>query len=376
MRPRVRKAAVVPRAQTSVPNAWQRELGRLVFAARHISIVALAVLAAAVPSIGPNRWWSAGAVLGLVLPWDLMMHWWTRRTGRPLVVMFLANQLFGAGVIALAPTVFVPCLLALVADIGLAIVIFGRRTSATALAFGVLVVGCAAFSVDTHEPLVGLFGYVIAGASLIAGVGALFEGERGLRHRHLALLGDVDAIVWEALHTPTRQYTFASERAETILGFPATQWVEAGFWQAHIHADDLHRVLAEDAAAFKERRDVELEYRMTAADGRIVHLRDLVTVVVDATGRALGLRGVMIDITAQRAAEERFRQYADLVEHIQMALLVARLVDPTEPRSLEIVAANPRACALSPHGLDNLVGYRVVDAFPRLVKLGLQRSSA
>jgi diguanylate cyclase (GGDEF)-like protein/PAS domain S-box-containing protein len=376
MRPREREAAAIQRARGAAPNAWQRELGRLVFAARHTTIVALAILAATVPSIGPHRWWIAGAVLGLVLPWDLLMHWWTRRTGRPPVVMFLANQLFGAGFIALAPTVYVPCLLALVADIGLAIVIFGRRTSATALAFGVLLVGTAAFSVDTHEPLVGMFGYVIACASLIAGVGALFEGERRLRDRHLALVGDVDAIVWDAVHAPARQYTFASERAEAILGFPAAQWIEEGFWQERIHPDDRERVLAEDAQAFEDRRDVELEYRMTAADGSIVCLRDLVTVVIDANGQPVGLRGVMIDITAQRGAEERFRQYADLVERIQMALLVVRLVDPADPRSLEIVAANPMACALSPHGLDDLVGYGLVDAFPRLVQLGLHEHLA
>jgi diguanylate cyclase (GGDEF)-like protein/PAS domain S-box-containing protein len=376
MGPKERKATAVPRARRPDPHAWQRELSRLVFLARHTSIVALAVLAATVPSVGANRWWIAGAVLGLVLPWDLLMHWWTRRTGRPPVVMFLANQLFGAGFIALAPTVYVPTLLALLADIGLAIVIFGRRTSATALAFGVLIVGCAAFSVDTHEPLVGMFGYAIAGSSLIAGVGALFEGERRLRDRHLALLGDVDAIVWEAAHTPTRRYTFASERAEVILGFPAEQWIDDGFWQEHIHLDDLERVLDEDDEAFRARRDVELEYRMIAEDGRVVHLRDLVTIVFDATGQALGLRGVMIDITAQRRAEERFRQYADLVEHIQMALLVGRLVDPADARSLEIVAANPMAYALSPHGLDDLVGHRLVDAFPRLGLLGLHEHLA
>ena len=371
-----RRTAPVQRASAQVPTAWQRELGRLVFTIRHATIVALAVLAAAVPSIGPNRLWISGAVLGLVLPWDLVMRWWTRRTGRPSVVMPLANQLFGAGFIALAPTVYVPCLLALVADIGLAVVIFGRRTATTALAFGTLVVGAAAFSVDTHEPLIGLLGFVVAGGSLVTGVGALFEGERGLRSRHLALLGDVDAIVWEARHDSARRYTFASDRAETILGFPPAMWVEDGFWQAHIHPDDLERVLAEDADAFANRRDVELEYRMITADGDIVQLRDLVTVVIDATRNPIGLRGVMIDITAQRVAEERSRQYADLVERIQLALLVARLVNPDDPRSLEIVAANPMACALSPHGFDDLVGYRVVDAFPRLVALGLHEHLA
>jgi len=36
------------------------------------------------------------------------------------------------------------------------------------------------------------------------------------------------------------------------------------------------------------------------------------------------------------------------VEHIQMALLVARLARRDDARSLEIVAANPMACGLAP----------------------------
>src|SRR5437762_12472135 len=102
-----RAVVVVPRAQTAV-NGWQRDLGRLVFTVRHVTILALALLTATAPSIGPNRWWITAAVLGIVLPWDLVMHWRTRRTGLPPVLMPLDNQLFCAAFIALAPTVSVP----------------------------------------------------------------------------------------------------------------------------------------------------------------------------------------------------------------------------------------------------------------------------
>jgi diguanylate cyclase (GGDEF)-like protein len=347
-----------------------------VYSARHTTIVALALLAATVPSIGPNRWWIAAAVLGLVLPWDLFMHWWSNRYGRPPVIMPLANQLFGAGFVALAPTTYIPALLMMAADIGLAVVVFGRRTALMTLAFGTLAMGTAAFSVEAQESVVGMFGFVISGASLIAGVGGLFEGERRLRDRHLTLISDVDAIVWEAVHRPTRRYTFASERAVEILGYPTKSWIEPDFWESHLHPDDLERVLAEDANVLGRGGDVELEYRLTGPDDRVVHIRDLVTVVADSGGQPLGLRGVMIDITAQRGAEERVRQYADLVEHIQMALLVVRLVNRDDPRSVEIVAANPMACALSPTGLTDLLGQRLIDAFPNLVATGLHEHLA
>jgi PAS domain S-box-containing protein len=59
--------------------------------------------------------------------------------------------------------------------------------------------------------------------------------------------------------------------------------------------------------ATAENRDHAFEYRMIAADGRIVWLRDLVTVVVEGD-RATRLRGVMFDITERKRAEEALRK--------------------------------------------------------------------
>src|SRR3989442_13784214 len=52
---------------------------------------------------------------------------------------------------------------------------------------------------------------------------------------------------------------------------------------------------------------------MIAADGRVVWLRDLVTVVVKGE-RATRMRGVMVDITDRKRAETALRQQAGLLD--------------------------------------------------------------
>jgi diguanylate cyclase (GGDEF)-like protein len=110
---------------------------------------------------------------------------------------------------------------------------------------------------------------------------------------------------------------------------------------------------------------------MIGAGGKVVHLRDIVTVVTDAAGKPVSLRGVMVDISKEREAEARVRQYADMVERIQMALMVARLVDADDPSSLEIVAANPTACALAQRDPAQVIDHRAVEVFPGIEELGL-----
>ncbi|MGC5124389.1 PAS domain-containing protein, partial [Escherichia coli] len=67
--------------------------------------------------------------------------------------------------------------------------------------------------------------------------------------------------------------------AERILGFPAERWVsEPGFWASRLHPEDR-----DYAIAFCQEQTARLvphtfEYRMIAADGRVVWLRDLVSV--------------------------------------------------------------------------------------------------
>src|SRR5206468_7153539 len=106
------------------------------------------------------------------------------------------------------------------------------------------------------------------------------------QHRFTDLVNSVDGIVWEADGT-MRQFAFVSDQAERILGYPVERWLsEPTFWRAHLHPDDRESVLRFRETASAEKPDGDCEYRMIAADGRVVWLRDLVTVCRTVTAQS------------------------------------------------------------------------------------------
>lgn len=130
-------------------------------------------------------------------------------------------------------------------------------------------------------------------------VGALPDYE-GLYSR---LVNSLGGIVWEA-DGETFQFMFVSPQAETILGYPVERWTtEPNFWRDHTHPDDAEWCVNFCLTATAKREDHAFKYRMIAADGRVVWLQDIVSVKVEADG-AVRLRGIMIDITDRKLADE------------------------------------------------------------------------
>ncbi len=149
------------------------------------------------------------------------------------------------------------------------------------------------------------------------------RAEEALREAELEyrrLVESVQAIVWRG-DAQTFQFSFVSKEAETLLGYPVQRWTtEPTFWRDHIHPDDRDWAVSFCARATEEKRSHEFEYRMIAADGRIVWLRDIVRVVVE-NDRAKELIGVMVDITARRWAEEAERESEKRVRSRQAVLV-------------------------------------------------------
>jgi len=138
------------------------------------------------------------------------------------------------------------------------------------------------------------------------------EALRHSQQQYRELIHSIDGIVWEA-DAKTFHFTFVSDDAERILGYPMQSWIEEPrFWSDHIHPEDREWAVRYCAKATEEKRPHRFEYRMIAADGRIVWLGDIVSVVVE-NGKAAKLRGVMIDITQRREAEERARRNHDRI---------------------------------------------------------------
>ncbi|MEK7763294.1 MAG: PAS domain S-box protein [Nitrospirota bacterium] len=132
------------------------------------------------------------------------------------------------------------------------------------------------------------------------------QAENALRQsqeNYAKLVDTVEGIVWEA-DAKTFQFSFVSQHAQRLLGYPSEQWVaDPTFWKEHIHPDDQAWAVDFCLSATREKRPHEFEYRMIAADGHIVWVRDLVTVELGLDGEVLKLRGIMVDITVRKQQE-------------------------------------------------------------------------
>ena len=68
--------------------------------------------------------------------------------------------------------------------------------------------------------------------------------------------------------------------------------------------------VAAHARTHETQEPLSVEYRLIAKDGRVVWIRDEGVVVFDEDGRPLYLQGYLLDITAEREAQDQLRQMA------------------------------------------------------------------
>ncbi len=122
-----------------------------------------------------------------------------------------------------------------------------------------------------------------------------------------ALIHSIEGIVWEC--TPDMErFGFVSRQCERLLGYPAETWMATpGFWQDHLHPEDAVRAAGFDRLQAGAAGSYSLEYRMRAADGRSVWLRESASLLHE-DGRPAALRGIFLDITAQKQAAEELEQ--------------------------------------------------------------------
>jgi PAS domain S-box-containing protein len=138
---------------------------------------------------------------------------------------------------------------------------------------------------------------------------ALRESEerfRTLAERSLLLAWEADAHTW--------QFTYVGPQAPDVLGYPVEEWYRPDFWVDRLHPDDRGRIVADRRQQAATAVDYELEYRMLAADGRLVWFQDVVHVIRGDEGPRT-LRGFMIDITTRKRAVEARQFLVQELDH-------------------------------------------------------------
>ncbi len=119
------------------------------------------------------------------------------------------------------------------------------------------------------------------------------------------LLESTNAIPWVA-DCQSWLFTYVGPQATRLLGYPVSAWHGKDFWTDHIYPDDRQAAIAYCQEHSQRDSDYEFDYRMIAADGRVVWIHDIVNVVKEG-GAPRMLRGFMIDISQQKSADEELR---------------------------------------------------------------------
>jgi PAS domain S-box-containing protein len=128
------------------------------------------------------------------------------------------------------------------------------------------------------------------------------------QQKYYNLIQSIPGVVWEYDFTQNK-FKFVNDRAEVLLGYPIQDWIDRpDFWSEHLHPDDRDATIQLYSDAIDDRQGCEAEYRMLAADGRIVWIYDISAPVLDLNGKLIATNGLMIDITDRQLAIHELQQ--------------------------------------------------------------------
>ena len=168
------------------------------------------------------------------------------------------------------------------------------------------------------------------------------------------LVNAVDGIVWEA-DARTFQFTFVSNHAEKLLGYPTQQWIdEPEFWANHIHPDDRNWTVEYCVSCTREKKNHKFEYRMIAASGEVVWLADFVTVSVEMD-EPVQLQGIMVDITERKKAEEHLKLLESVITNATDSIVITE-AEPIDFPGPKIIYVNDAFTKMTGYLSEEVVG--------------------
>jgi PAS domain S-box-containing protein len=183
----------------------------------------------------------------------------------------------------------------------------------------------------------------------------LREHQTGEAVDYRTLVEQIPAITYIEVHDPSsstgQRTTYVSPQAARMLGHTPQEFLaDPGLWRKLRHPADRATVMAAERAAEVTKQPFHVEYRMRHRDGRQLWFRDDAVIVEDPSTGGTFWQGVMFDITAEKQAEEQFREaelrYHSLVESLPAMIYIDNVDEIasniyTSPQTLDMFGYAP-----------------------------------
>jgi PAS domain S-box-containing protein/putative nucleotidyltransferase with HDIG domain len=139
------------------------------------------------------------------------------------------------------------------------------------------------------------------------------QARREAEAQYRSLVEQLPMIVYINSNKDIAETTYVSPQIQTILGYTPEEWLaDPKSWQNALHPDDRQFVLEKVESINRSGKPFNMEFRMTARDGRVVWFRDQAVLIRDSRGQPLYWQGLMIDITESKQRERELEAIAAL----------------------------------------------------------------
>jgi len=145
------------------------------------------------------------------------------------------------------------------------------------------------------------------------------ERLRDAEERYRTLVEQLPVAIYTDAVDEIATALYISPQYEALTGYtPEQRLLDPELWVRMLHPDDRERVLAESDATNDTGEPFDVEYRIVAADGRIVWLHDHAMQVTDGEGRGRW-HGVLQDVTDAHLAAEAVARRDAILEATSVA---------------------------------------------------------
>ena len=181
----------------------------------------------------------------------------------------------------------------------------------------------------------------------------LYESENKFRR----LVEGANDMIWAANYDGI--FTYLSPQFQTMFGFPIDEWVGQSLMKL-IHPDDLEKAIAPARLALEQgEKHQNIEFRHLCQDGSYLWVTLNMTPILDVNGSAIGLQGILRDISDRKNLEKEQTRLLRILE------ASSDYIGTASPDG-EITWTNQRLRQfLNFDQNESLAGYQIQDSHPQ-----------